>query len=155
MLMEGVVPNELTMASILKACSSLAALEQGKQIHAHIVKHGFSLEVPIGSALSTMYAKSGSLHDGNLVFRRMPARDLVSWNSMMRILLSAGRNYRNYELGAYAGEKLMELGSQESSSYVLLSSIYSALGRLEDVERVRRLMNIRGVNRSLDVAGLI
>ncbi|KAK4710409.1 hypothetical protein R3W88_004922 [Solanum pinnatisectum] len=248
MLMEGVMPNELTMASMLKACSSLAALEQGKQIHAHIVKHGFSLEVPIGSALSTMYAKSGSLHDGNLVFRRMPARDLVSWNSMMsglsqngcgtealelfeemlhegtrpdyvtfvnilsacshmglvkrgwsifkmmsyefgieprlehfacmvdmfgragelyeakefiesaashvdhglclwRILLSACRNYRNYELGAYAGEKLMELGSQESSAYVLLSSIYSALGRLEDVERVRRLMNLRGVSK--------
>ncbi|WMV15036.1 hypothetical protein MTR67_008421 [Solanum verrucosum] len=248
MLMEGVMPNELTMASVLKACSSLAALEQGKQIHAHIVKHGFNLEVPIGSALSTMYAKSGSLHDGNLVFRRMPARDLVSWNSMMsglsqngcgtealelfeemlhegirpdyvtfvnilsacshmglvkrgwsifkmmsdefgieprlehfacmvdmfgragelyeakefiesaashvdhglclwRILLSACRNYRNYELGAYAGEKLMELGSQESSAYVLLSSIYSALGRLEDVERVRRLMNLRGVSK--------
>lgn len=248
MLMEGVMPNELTMASVLKACSSLAALEQGKQIHAHIVKHGFSLEVPIGSALSTMYAKSGSLHDGNLVFRRMPARDLVSWNSMMsglsqngcgtealelfeemlhegtrpdyvtfvnilsacshmglvkrgwsifrmmsdefgieprlehfacmvdmlgragelykakefiesaashvdhglclwRILLSACRNYRNYELGAYAGEKLMELGSQESSAYVLLSNIYSSLGRLEDVERVRRLMNLRGVSK--------
>ncbi|KAK4347832.1 hypothetical protein RND71_034171 [Anisodus tanguticus] len=248
LLMEGVVPNELTMVSVLKACSSLAALEQGKQIHAHIVKHGFSLEVPIGSALSTMYAKSGSLHEGDLVFRRMPARDLVSWNSMMsglsqngrgvealelfeemlldgtrpdyvtfvnilsacshmglvkrgwkifkmmsyefgieprlehfacmvdmfgragklyeakefiesaanhvdcglclwRILLSACRNYRNYELGAYAGEKLMELGSQESSAYVLLSSIYSALGRLEDVERVRRLMNLRGVSK--------
>ncbi|XP_015064375.1 pentatricopeptide repeat-containing protein At2g33680-like [Solanum pennellii] len=248
MLMEGVMPNELTMASVLKACSSLAALEQGKQIHAHIVKHGFSLEVPIGSALSTMYAKSGSLHDGNLVFRRMPARDLVSWNSMMsglsqngcgtealelfqemlhegtrpdyvtfvnilsacshmglvkrgwsifktmsdefgieprlehfacmvdmlgragelyeakefiesaashvdhglclwRILLSACRNYRNYELGAYAGEKLMELGSQESSAYVLLSNIYSSLGRLKDVERVRRLMNLRGVSK--------
>ncbi|KAF3627654.1 pentatricopeptide repeat-containing protein like [Capsicum chacoense] len=248
MLKEGVIPNELTMASVLKACSSLAALEQGKQIHAHIVKHGFRLEVPIGSALSTMYAKSGSLHDGNLVFRRMPARDLVSWNSMMsglsqngcgtdalelfeemllegtkpdyvtfvnilsacshiglvergwsifkmmsnefgieprlehfacmvdmfgragklyeakefivsaasqvdhglclwRILLSACRNYRNYELGAYAGEKLIELGSQESSAYVLLSSIYSALGRLEDVERVRRLMNLRGVSK--------
>ncbi|XP_016470149.2 pentatricopeptide repeat-containing protein At2g33680 [Nicotiana tabacum] len=248
MLVEGVVPNELTMASVLKVCSSLAALEQGKQIHAHIVKHGLSLEVPIGSALSTMYAKSGSLHDCNLVFRRMPARDLVSWNSMMsglsqngrgtealelfeemllegtrpdyvtfvnilsacshmgllergqnifkmmsdefgieprlehfacmvdmfgragklyeakefiesaanhvdhglclwRIMLSACRNYRNYELGAYAGEKLMELGSQESSAYVLLSSIYSALGRLEDVECVRRLMNLRGVSK--------
>lgn len=243
---EGIMPNELTMASILKACSCLAALEQGKQIHACTIKHGFGLEIPIGSSLSTMYAKCGSLEDGSIVFRRMPRRDIVSWNAMIsglaqnghgnealelfedmqlegtkpdyvtfvnilsacshmglvkrgwayfnmmsdkfgivprvehyacmvdmlgragkldeakefiesatidhgtclwRILLSACRNFRNYELGAYAGEKLMELGSQESSAYVLLSSIYIALGRLEDVERVRRMMRLRGVNK--------
>ncbi|XP_027104555.2 pentatricopeptide repeat-containing protein At2g33680 [Coffea arabica] len=246
MQMKNIVPNELTMASILKACSGLAALEQGKQMHAQSVKYGFSLEVPIGSALATMYAKCGNLEDGNIVFWRMPARDVVSWNAMIsghsqngrgaealelfeemrmegtepdyvtfvnvlsacshmglvdegwgyfrmmfdefglmpgvdhyacmvdilgragrlneakefiesanidhglalwRILLSACRNYRNYELGAYAGEKLMELGSQESSTYVLLSSIYSALGRLNEVERVRRMMNFRGVSK--------
>ncbi|GLT94482.1 hypothetical protein SLE2022_122200 [Rubroshorea leprosula] len=244
MQIEGIMPNELTMASVMKACSSLAALEQGRQIHARTVKHGFGLEVPIGSALSTMYAKCGSLEDGNFVFRRMPEKDVVSWNAMIsglsqngrgcealelfeemlnegtkpdyvtfvnvlsacshiglvdrgliyfemmsstfgiapkvehyacmvdllsragklneakefiesakidhgmclwRILLSACQNHRNYELGAYAGEKLMELGSQESSAYVLLSSIYTALGRLEDVERVRRMMRLRGV----------
>ncbi|GAV56695.1 PPR domain-containing protein/PPR_2 domain-containing protein, partial [Cephalotus follicularis] len=213
MQMQGIFPNELTMASVLKACSSLAALHQGRQIHAHTIKYGLSLEVPIGSALSTMYAKCGSLTDGNLVFRRMPIRDLVTWNAMIsglsqngcgnealelfeemimegtkpdyvtfvnilsacshmglvekgklsdakefiesasidhgmclwRILLSACRNYRNYELGTYAGEKLVELGSQESSAYVLLSSIYTALGKLEDVERVWKLMKLRGV----------
>ena len=246
MEMEGMFPNELTMASVLKACSSLAALEQGRQIHARTVKYGFSLEVPIGSALSTMYAKCGCLEDGTLVFRRMPTRDVVSWNAMIsglsqngcgkealelfeemrlegtkpdsvsfvnilsacshmglvergwgyfktmsdefgmdprvehyacmvdilsragklkeaieftesatidhgmclwRIILGACRNYHSYELGAYAGEKLMELGSQESSAYVLLSGIYSALGRWEDVERVRRMMKLRGVSK--------
>ncbi|ONI20969.1 hypothetical protein PRUPE_2G043400 [Prunus persica] len=243
---EGMMPNELTMASVLKACSSLSAFEQGRQIHARTIKYGFSLEVPIGSALSTMYAKCGNLEDGNMVFRRMPMRDTVSWNAMIsglsqngrgtealelfeemrlegakpdyitfvnvlsacshmglvergwiyfnmmsnefgigprvdhyacmvdvlsragkldeakefiesatidhgmclwRILLSACRNYHNYELGAYVGEKLMELGSQESSAYVLLSSIFTALGRSKDVERVRSLMKLRGVSK--------
>lgn len=246
MQIEGIMPNELTMASVMKACSCLAALEQGRQIHARAIKHGFSLAIPIGSALSTMYAKCGSLEDGNLVFRRMPDRDVVTWNAMIsglaqnghgtealdlfeqmlidgtkpdhitfvnvlsacshiglvdrgliyfkmmsskfgidprvehyacivdllsragklneakefidsasidhgmclwRILLSACKNHRNYELGAYAGEKLMELGSQESSAYVLLSSIYTALGRSDDVERVRRMMRLRGVSK--------
>uniref|UniRef100_A0A2P2Q8Y3 Pentatricopeptide repeat-containing protein n=1 Tax=Rhizophora mucronata TaxID=61149 RepID=A0A2P2Q8Y3_RHIMU len=246
MQMEGILPNELTMASVLKACSSLAALDQGNQIHAHTIKHGLGLEVSIGSALSTMYAKCGNLEDGNLVFRRMTKRDIVSWNAMIsglshnghgkealelfeemrlegtkpdnvtfvnilsacshmglvergwayfntmldefgivpsvehyacmvdvlsragklndakqfiesaniehglylwRILLGACRNYHNYELGAYAGEKLMALGSEESSAYVLLSSIYTALGKSEDVERVRSTMNVRGVNK--------
>ncbi|KAK9912620.1 hypothetical protein M0R45_036474 [Rubus argutus] len=54
---EGIMPNKLTMTSVLKACSSLSCFEHGKQIHARTIKYGFSLEVPIGSALSTMYAK--------------------------------------------------------------------------------------------------
>lgn len=246
MQMEGVIPNELTMGSVLKACSSLAALDQGKQMHARIIKYGFNLEVPIGSALSAMYAKCGSLDDGYLIFWRMPTRDVISWNAMIsglsqngrgnealelfeemclegtkpdhvtfvnllsacshmglvergwayfnmmfdkfnitpkvehyacmvdilsragklneakefiesatvdhglclwRILLGACKNYRNYDLGAYAGEKLMELGSPESSAYVLLSSIYTALGKWGDVERVRRMMKNRGVTK--------
>ncbi|KAL5778302.1 hypothetical protein ACOSP7_011228 [Xanthoceras sorbifolium] len=243
---QGIFPNELTMTGVIKACSNLAALEQGKQVHARTIKYGLSQEVSIGSSLSTMYAKCGSLKDGNFVFRRMPLRDIMSWNAMIsglaqngygkealelfeemlaegtkpdyvtfvnilsacshmglvergqayfkmmsndfsivprvehyacmvdilsragklneakefiesanddhgmclwRILLSACRNYHNYELGAHAGEKLMELGSQESSAYVLLSGIYTAMGRLEDVERVRRLMKLRGVSK--------
>ncbi|KAK9287000.1 hypothetical protein L1049_015408 [Liquidambar formosana] len=87
---EGIVPNDLTMASVLKACSTLAALEQGKQIHARTIKHGFNLQIPIGSALSNMYAKCGSLEDGNSVFRRMPVRDVVSWNAMISGLSQNG-----------------------------------------------------------------
>lgn len=41
----------------------------------------------------------------------------------------------------------MQLGSQESSAYVLLSSIYTALGQRDDVEKVRRLMNLRGITK--------
>nr|DAD46418.1 TPA_asm: hypothetical protein HUJ06_016355 [Nelumbo nucifera] len=66
---------------------------------------------------------------------------------LWRILLGACRNYRNFDIGAYAGERLMKLGTQDSSAYVLLSSIYSALGRWEDVERVRGVMRLRGVNK--------
>lgn len=243
---KGVPPNDLTITNVLKGCSSLAALELGKQIHAHAIKYGLGREVTIGSALSTMYAKCGCIDEGNAVFQRMPERDVVSWNAMIsglaqngcsdkalelfdgmrsegikpdnvtfvnilsacshiglveralgyfktmsaefriepglehyacmvdvysragrlteakefieaamiehgmclwRILLSACRNHRHYELGAYAGEKLMELGSQESSAYVLLSRLYTALGKPDDAERILRLMRLRGVGK--------
>ena len=38
---EGILPNHLTIATVLQACSILAALEQGKQIHAQALKYGF------------------------------------------------------------------------------------------------------------------
>ncbi|RXH83547.1 hypothetical protein DVH24_005800, partial [Malus domestica] len=40
-------------------------------------------------------------------------------------------------LSPYVGERLTELGSQESSAYVLLSSIYISLGMREGVEQVK------------------
>ncbi|BBG96631.1 Tetratricopeptide repeat-like superfamily protein [Prunus dulcis] len=185
--------NELTMASVLKACSSLSAFEQGKQIHARTIKGPEALElfeemrlegakpdyitfVNILSACSHM----GLVERGWIYFNMMSnefgigprvehyacmvdvlsragkldeAKEFIESATidhgmcLWRILLSACRNYHNYELGAYVGEKLMELGSQESSAYVLLSSIYTALGRSKDVERVRSLMKLRGVSK--------
>lgn len=95
---QGIPPNELTLASVLKACSGLSALEQGKQIHAHVVKFGFTLEVPIGSSLSTMYANCGRPDDGLAAFQRMPARDVVSWNAMISSLSQNGYGLEAFRL---------------------------------------------------------
>ncbi|OAY75430.1 Pentatricopeptide repeat-containing protein [Ananas comosus] len=243
---EGILPNNLTIVSVLRACSGLAALEQGKQMHARALKYGFGLGAPIGSALSSMYAKCGNLDDCALVFRRMPQRDVVDWNSIIsgfsqngrgsvaldifeemkctstepdhitiinllcacshmglvergwfyfrsmlndydlaprlehyvcmvdilcragllseakdfiesvpidhgtclwRIVLGACRSVRNFSIGAYAGERLIALGSKDSSAYILLSNIYAAERRWDDMERVRRIMRLRGVSK--------
>ena len=82
------------MASVLKACSSLSAFGQGKQIHAPAIKYAFSLVVPIGSALSTMYVNCGNLEDNSLACRRMPTRDTVSWNAMISGLSQNGRGIK-------------------------------------------------------------
>ncbi|KAF9601669.1 hypothetical protein IFM89_021721 [Coptis chinensis] len=221
MEMEGILPNEVTMASILKACSSLAALEQGKQIHARTIKYGFGLELPIGSALSSMYTKCGNLDDGSFVFRTMPGRDVISWNSMISGLSQNGRGMEALELfeemrlsgtipdhvtfvnllSACSHMGFVETGQGyfklmvddygldpkvdhyacmvdllsragqlheakafiesvpidhglclwrillESSAYVLLSSIYSSMGRWEDVQRVRSIMKRKRVSK--------
>lgn len=243
---ENILPTSLTLATALRACASLAAVEQGKQIHACSVKFGFSLGIPIGSALSTMYAKCGYLTDCSLVFGRMPQRDVVAWNSIIsgfsqngrgidalnlfeemkkegtepdhvtfvnllsacshvglvecgwsylrsmlddyglvpqmehyacmvdilsragllkeaknfiesvpvdhgaclwQIMLGACHKFRHFDIGAFAGEKLMELGIQDSSAYICLANIYAACGKRDDVERVRRLMRVRGVDK--------
>ncbi|CAN8315991.1 unnamed protein product [Cochlearia groenlandica] len=115
---EGIVPNEPTMASVLKACASLATLELGKQMHGHTIKHGFSLEVPIGSALSTMYSKCGSLEDGSLVFQRTPNKDVVSWNAMISGLSHNGR-------GDEALELFEEMLAVSPSNYTFTSVIKS------------------------------
>jgi pentatricopeptide repeat protein len=79
----GIGVDEFTFSSVLTACASLMALEQGKGIHANIVKTRFKSNGFVGSALVDMYGKCGYVEDARRVFDEMPKRDIVLWNSMM------------------------------------------------------------------------
>eukprot|EP01018_Ginkgo_biloba_P001344 Gb_25868 [translate_table: standard] len=83
MQLTGVKPNSNSFASVLPACASLAALEQGKEIHGEIIKSGFESDVFVGSALVDMYAKCGIIDDARHVFDEMPERNIVSWNAII------------------------------------------------------------------------
>eukprot|EP01018_Ginkgo_biloba_P012485 Gb_18788 [translate_table: standard] len=79
----GIQPNQFTFASVLTACSNLAALEQGMEIHKEIIRSGFQIDVFVGSSLVEMYAKCGIIEKACNLFDRMPQRDAVSWNTMI------------------------------------------------------------------------
>nr|TKR84576.1 hypothetical protein D5086_0000255940 [Populus alba] len=98
-----VLPNQITLASLLQAFAILVDLQFGKQIHYHIVKAGngnkaLSLfkdmlecqvqgsEVTYSSVLqacSDMYAKCGSIRDACLSFNMLRECNQVSWSAMI------------------------------------------------------------------------
>eukprot|EP01018_Ginkgo_biloba_P008673 Gb_07617 [translate_table: standard] len=83
MLQMGIKPDQFTFTSVLKACTNIASLEQGKKVHAHIIKSVFALDVFVGSALVDMYAKCGSVEDAWQWFNQMPEQNVVSWTTMI------------------------------------------------------------------------
>lgn len=76
-------PDTVTMISVLKACSRLAALRQGKEIHQYIIRHGLDTGSFVWNALIDMYGRCGSIQNSRRVFDAMPHKDLVSWNVMI------------------------------------------------------------------------
>eukprot|EP01018_Ginkgo_biloba_P026101 Gb_02613 [translate_table: standard] len=239
-------PNQSTFTSVLSACASLETLKQGKEIHGLIIKMGFDLDMFVGNALTTMYAKCGNISDAYTVFEKMPDHNVVSWNAIIagyaqhgfgkealqcfeqmlqagvmpdpitfvgvlsacshaglvdegwhyfdtmnrnfsitpreehyacmvdllgrsgrlgeaeefinkmpfeptvvvwKALLGACRIHVNMELGKRAAEHIFELEPQNAAGYVLLSNIYAASGRWNDVAKVRLLMKNRGVKK--------
>ncbi|KAM1154863.1 hypothetical protein ACFX19_037799 [Malus domestica] len=62
---------------------SLAALIEGKQLHALLSKTGFGLNVFVVSSLVDMYAKCGSIREAYSVFQGMNERNIVLWNAMI------------------------------------------------------------------------
>eukprot|EP01018_Ginkgo_biloba_P002566 Gb_33727 [translate_table: standard] len=97
MPLAGVKPNSKTFASILSACANIAALEQGKEIHDEI-NSGLQSDVFVGSALIDMYARSGSIEYARHLFDKMPQRNVVSWNAMIRGFAMHGRGKEALEL---------------------------------------------------------
>lgn len=76
-------PNPLTISSVLPACTGLAALHQGKEIHGYTIKNDLLSDVVVGNALIDMYAKCGSIKYARKLFDSVPQKDVVSWTIMI------------------------------------------------------------------------
>jgi pentatricopeptide repeat protein len=83
MQLVGLKPNKFTFASVVTACASLEALEQGKWVHALIVKSSLESEVTVANALVTMYVKCNNIDDARTLFDRRVERNVISWTSMI------------------------------------------------------------------------
>ncbi|XP_057872199.2 pentatricopeptide repeat-containing protein At3g24000, mitochondrial [Cryptomeria japonica] len=79
----GVGHNQTTMASILKVCTNIRGLEQGRQVHAEAIKRGFGLDSFVGSALIDMYAKCENIFDARKLFDKTSKQNVVLWNAMI------------------------------------------------------------------------
>lgn len=83
MQMEGLQPDQILVTSILNACSSLGALEQGKLLHALALRNGFLSDPLVAGSVVDMYVKSGNLLEARSVFDMLPVRDAVSWSALI------------------------------------------------------------------------
>ena len=83
MRLAGVQPDEYTFATLVKASSLLTALEQGRQIHANVIKLNCALDPFVMTSLVDMYAKCGNIEDAYGLFKRMNMKSISSWNAMM------------------------------------------------------------------------
>ncbi|KAI5076871.1 hypothetical protein GOP47_0008936 [Adiantum capillus-veneris] len=84
MLLGGFLPNELTFSGLLKACTSLGALDKGQEIHAQIIREGLlDKDVHLGTALVDMYGKCGSTAIAKEVFENLVGQDVATWTAMI------------------------------------------------------------------------
>nr|VDD52582.1 unnamed protein product [Brassica oleracea] len=72
-----------TLTTILPACSRVAALLTGKEIHAQVVKSSERPDVPLLNSLMDMYGKCGEVVYARSIFDEMLNKDLTSWNIML------------------------------------------------------------------------
>lgn len=80
---DGLKPDTVTLLCTIKACSSIAALQQGHLIHTRSTKWGLDMDLSVGNSLINMYSSCGSMSEAQGVFDELPMQDGVSWSALM------------------------------------------------------------------------
>ncbi|KAI3802447.1 hypothetical protein L1987_30579 [Smallanthus sonchifolius] len=82
---EGLTPDRHTYSIVLKACSNLVTDKHTSVVHLQILKYGFEDDTVLANALIHAYGRSGLVLESKKVFDFMVIKDIISWNSMIKI----------------------------------------------------------------------
>ncbi|KAL2254696.1 pentatricopeptide repeat-containing protein At3g12770-like [Sesamum indicum] len=74
--------DSVSLITILSGCCS-GALEQGRRVHALVIKTGFEADTFVGSAVIDMYANCASMEDAKRHFESMEEKDVACWNALI------------------------------------------------------------------------
>ncbi|XP_010247889.1 PREDICTED: pentatricopeptide repeat-containing protein At4g21065-like [Nelumbo nucifera] len=80
---EGIIPDKVTMVTVVFACAKLGAMHKAELVHDYISRNKFSLDVILGTAMIDMYAKCGSVNAARNIFDHMKEKNVVSWSAMI------------------------------------------------------------------------
>lgn len=86
----GVAPNEVTMASVMSACSHIGDIWNCWMLHALVIKLHFFDLVLVSTNLLHMYCVCSRLKDARRLFSEMPVRNTVTWNVMLKGYVKSG-----------------------------------------------------------------
>ncbi|OVA07679.1 Pentatricopeptide repeat [Macleaya cordata] len=78
-----VQPDQMTLASVISACSQLGDLRFGLWIEAYISKVGMELDDHLATALIDLYAKCGSIEKALELFNGLRGRDIIAYSAMI------------------------------------------------------------------------
>ncbi|XP_031484938.1 pentatricopeptide repeat-containing protein At2g13600-like [Nymphaea colorata] len=83
MIQSNIKPNCFTFASLVSACTGLASIDLGKQVHAQVIIVGVDEDTFVMNSLLDMYAKCGDVEDARYLFESKLEKDIVIYNSLI------------------------------------------------------------------------
>lgn len=130
--------DEVTLLSILYACSQTGLVDEGCQCFSSMIwYHGIGPTVDHFNCMIDLFGRAGRLDEAEDLIRNMAFEpNALSWMT----LLSACRNGIDAERGEYAANIVFELDPDNTASHVILANIYAAAGRLNDAMDVMNRM---------------
>lgn len=134
----GTFPSEVTYVSVLTACSHMGLVESGrKYFNLMITEHNVSPNVVHYSCMVDLFGRSGLLLEAYNLIEEMPFDATASmWGS----LLASCRIHGKLHLAEVAAKHLSEIELNNAVNHILLSNIYAANKKWDEVARIRKLL---------------
>ncbi|CAA0828731.1 Pentatricopeptide repeat-containing protein -mitochondrial [Striga hermonthica] len=124
------VLDNMVISTVLKACTELRDLVEGRKLHGYVVQMG-SPDSFVLTGLVDMYAKCGEISTARKVFEKIQDRNVVCWTSMI-----VGYVKNNCAREALVLFNRMRDCMVEGNEYTL-GSMISACGKLESLHQGR------------------
>ncbi|XP_022639948.1 pentatricopeptide repeat-containing protein At2g20540 [Vigna radiata var. radiata] len=158
MLESGVNPNEVTLLSVLTACSHAGLVVQGKVLFNRMIQCRYMKpKIEHYGCLVDLLGRAGLLEEAKEVIGMMPfSPDAAMWRS----LLTACLVHENLRMAQIAGKKLIELEPNDDGVYMLLWNMYCVADMWKEASEIRKFMRERRVRKNpgrsmVDVNGVV
>lgn len=142
----GPMPNDATFICVLSACAHSGMILEGWW-YFDLMRQVYKIEPKVEhyGCMVDLLGRAGLMKDSEELIRRMP---MEGGTALWGALLSACRTHSNSELAEIVAKRLVELEPRDIGPYLLLSNIYAAEGKWDDVEIVRMMMKERGLTKT-------
>ena len=143
MKFEGVSANAATFVSTLKACANIGDANTGSEIHDQIEREGLlDRNIFVGSALVDMYVKCGLTTKAQLVFDKLPARNVIVWTSLIAGYAEHGEGEKALE----CFEQMQEQGiSPNAITFVSALKACCNIGAIDIGQEIHAMVERKGL----------
>ncbi|XP_022721138.1 pentatricopeptide repeat-containing protein At3g14730 [Durio zibethinus] len=138
-------PDDVTFVGVLSACSHAGFVSVGRQILGQMKsKYGVVPTIEHYTCVVDMLGRAGQLEEAYQLALTSPSEtNAVVW----RALLAACRLHGNSDIAEVAAKLVLQFEPEDSGSYVLMSNVYVAAGKYEEVLDVRNMMRQHNVRK--------
>ncbi|XVF08556.1 hypothetical protein REPUB_Repub07fG0013400 [Reevesia pubescens] len=144
MQLAGIKPDHITFTSLLSACSHAGLIDEGRKCFSDMKKHYVIPQTKHYACMVDMLGRAGLLNEAFDMVQQMP---IPQNDAVWGALLLACRIHGDTELGEIAARSLFQLESEHAGYYVLMSNIYAASNRWQEVGKLRQDMKDRGLRK--------
>ncbi|CAI0460917.1 unnamed protein product [Linum tenue] len=138
-------PDYITFIGVLFACSHSGLVDLGRKHFASMI-HEYRIRPGIEhyNCMIDLLGRAGLIEEAEDLLENADCRDD---SSLWIVLLGACATSTNLATAERIAKRTMELKPDYHLSYVYLANVYRSVGRWDDADNIRRLMEDRGVKK--------
>ncbi|XP_073288887.1 pentatricopeptide repeat-containing protein At3g50420 [Primulina huaijiensis] len=140
-LKHGLRPDHVTFVSLLAACGHCGLVNESRYFWNFMKESGLRPGPKHFSCMTSLLSRAGLTKEAERLIDESPFAD--EYLELWRTVLSSCIENRNSREGIRAAEQILAINPEDSAANILLTKLYAAAGRWDDVSKIRR--NVREV----------